>query len=274
MSERPHAVDVPVPRDVRAEILENAEVAPGHFRLRVRAPYIATDAQPGQFVQVKVGDRHDPLLRRPMSVGGTDPGAGYVEMLYRAVGVGTGLLAERPVGATLSVLGPLGRPYRLPAEGVTFLVGGGVGMPPLHFAATHLPASHTRVVQGARSASYLLYKREFEALGIEQHVATDDGSAGARGLVTDVLRATLDRTREPVEILACGPTPMLVTVSAIAAERGIRCQVSLEERMACGFGICMGCAVRRADKAADDPAYALVCTDGPVFDATEVCPSS
>jgi dihydroorotate dehydrogenase electron transfer subunit len=212
----------------------------------------------------------DPFLRRPFSISRTDPEAGWVEILYRVVGHGTAALARRGLGETLSVLGPLGRPFRLPDRGPVLLVGGGVGMPPLFFAAHHLPARRTQVVQGARTASLLLYEREFDDLGVTHHRTTEDGTAGLRGLVTDALGPVLDSLGEPAEILSCGPLPMMAAVAGMAAERHIVCQVSLEERMACGIGICMGCAVRLAGSHPESPSYALVCTDGPVFDAQDV----
>jgi dihydroorotate dehydrogenase electron transfer subunit len=115
-----------------------------------------------------------------------------------------------------------------------------------------------------------LYERELDDLGVTRHRTTEDGTAGLRGLVTDALGPVLDSLGEPAEILSCGPLPMMAAVAGMAAERHIVCQVSLEERMACGFGICMGCAVRLAGSDPESPSYALVCTDGPVFDAQDV----
>ena len=259
-----------LPRDEEAPILAHSSVAPGHFLMRLRASYAARHARPGQFVQIRVRPSLDPFLRRPFSISRTAPEAGWMEALYKVVGQGTAALAGRTVGETVSVLGPLGRPFRLPDRGAVLLVGGGVGMPPLFFAANHLPAGRTQVFQGARTARLLLYEREFDELGIACHWTTEDGTAGLRGLVTDALGAVLDSLGEPAEILSCGPLPMMAAVAGMAAGRRIVCQVSLEERMACGFGIGMGCAVRLATSRSASPDYALVCTDGPVFDAQDV----
>ena len=266
--------------DESAAIVDHAEVAPGHFRMLLSAPSIAARALPGQFVQVEVAKTHDPLLRRPLSIGAADVAAGRIELLYKVVGKGTTILATRSVGESLSVLGPLGNPYALPDDGVAVLVGGGVGMPPLMFAAERLDRSRRHhVVQGARTAAGLFYEAEMKALGISHTVATEDGSAGVRGMVTDALSGVLDGldvvdvvdgSEGSAVVLACGPTPMLEAVYRVACARGLQCQVSLEERMACGFGVCMGCAVELPGRAGDPPVYGLVCKDGPVFDAAEV----
>jgi len=255
--------------DEEATVIGQHPVAPGYQRLRLRADRIARDVAPGQFVMVRAGERHDPLLRRPMSIAGADPASGTIEMLYRVTGVGTSLLAGRHAGDKLPVLGPLGRPFELPPAGTILLVGGGIGMPPLCFAATRLPPARTLVIQGARTEALLLCRESLAALGVGHRYATEDGSAGVRGLVTDLLGQVLCDIASPVEILACGPMAMLMAVARMARERAIRCQVSVEERMACGFGICMGCAMRLA-RSTETPEYALVCVDGPVFEGTDI----
>ncbi len=258
----------PPPVDVRATIRSNKQVATDSFSMELLAPDIATVAQPGQFIQVRVSDQHDPLLPRPMSIGMANTEVGTIELLYKTVGKGTRLLAEHIPGDSLRVVGPLGKPFRLPKSGHVYLVGGGAGMPPMRFCAARMPRDRVTVVQGARSSDFLLYRDEFAALETEHHIATEDGSVGVRGLVTDLLERLLAESSEPSEVLACGPTPMLRTVATVAREYSVPCQVSLEEHMACGIGICMGCAVRNAKSS--EPDYSLVCVDGPVFDADDV----
>jgi dihydroorotate dehydrogenase electron transfer subunit len=262
------------PRDEEAAVLTHTSIAPDHYCLRIQAPYIAEHAQPGQFVQVRVAKGFDPFLRRPLSMSMADPREGWIELVYRVVGHGTATLSQRAVAETVSVLGPLGRAFRLPETGTVVLVGGGRGMPPLHFAAHRLPPERTLVVQGARTASLLLYEQEFEALGVARHWTTEDGTAGVRGLVTEALGAVLDPVGGAVEILSCGPMPMMAAVAQIARERRLPCQVSVEERMACGFGICIGCAVKLSARSPSSPEYALVCLDGPVFDARDIFSAS
>ena len=268
-----------VPVDEPARVTEQAAVAPGFFRLRFHAPHTAKHAVPGQFVQVRVTDDLEPFLRRPFSIGDADPSRGLIEIVYHVVGKGSRRLSERKAGETIPLLGPLGNGFRLPGRGTVVLVGGGVGMPPVYFAAKSIRGCHVCVIQGARCAERLLYREELSSLGIPHRETTEDGSAGSQGLVTAALIETLsdfppDERKGPVEILACGPPPMLAAVAEIARTHGVRCQVSVEERMACGFGICMGCAVQKRTSGSRE--YALVCVDGPVFDATEIAlaPSS
>jgi len=268
-----------VPVDEPARVLEQAAVAPDFFRLRLDAPRIAGHAVPGQFVQVRVTDDLDPFLRRPFSIGDADPASGSIEIVYHVVGKGSRRLSERKAGERIPLLGPLGNGFRLPDRGTVVLVGGGVGMPPVFFAAKSIRGCRVCVIQGARCAERLLYREELSSLGIPHRETTEDGSAGSRGLVTGALIETLcdlppDTRKETIEILACGPPAMLAAVAEIARTHGVRCQVSVEERMACGFGICMGCAVHKRTSGTRE--YALVCVDGPVFDATEIvlAPSS
>ena len=265
-----------VPADEQAQILVHEAVAPDHFLLRLHAPRIAGSAQPGMFLQIRVADGTDPFLRRPMSIGMTRPESGEVDVIYRAGGAGTKKLTRRVAGESLSVLGPLGHPFRLPGNPSSpdgtklILVGGGVGMPPMHFVASRVHPSRVHVIQGARTESLLLFREELTHLGVKTTWTTEDGTAGERGLVTKALAAALDAGSDGVEILSCGPTAMMKAVAGIAFRHDISCQVSLEERMACGFGICMGCAVKLTDSGETPEEYGLVCVDGPVFDARDV----
>lgn len=258
----------PPPVELRATIRSNQQVATESYRMELHAPVIATAAHPGQFIQVRISDQYDPFLPRPMSIGMADAEAGTIELLYKTVGKGTNLLSERSPGESLRIVGPLGGPFRLPVSGHVYLVGGGVGMPPMRFCAARMPRERTTVVQGARSSDLLLYRDELAALEVEHLIATEDGSVGASGLVTDLLERLLAESSEPSKILACGPMPMLSAVAAVARGHSVPCQISLEEHMACGIGICMGCAVRNTNSS--EPDYSLVCVDGPVFDADDV----
>jgi dihydroorotate dehydrogenase electron transfer subunit len=209
-------------------------------------------------------ERTDPLLPRPMAVyrARTVDGGAELEILYRRVGRGTRLLAETRPGQALRVVGPLGRAFPLPAPGErAVLVAGGTGIASVYeLAARSAPAA--TVLLGARTASDLMGQRDFAALGVELRLATEDGSHGTRGLVTDLLESAL---AGPARVYACGPKPMLEAVARIAAARGRPCVVSLENRMACGFGVCLGCAAPLAAGG-----YALVCRDGPAFDAAAI----
>jgi dihydroorotate dehydrogenase electron transfer subunit len=212
----------------------------------------------------------------------------FLEIIYRIVGRGTDLLSRVEAGRNLWMLGPLGGTFRLPGPGIRpLLVGGGTGIASLHFLAERLvvsPRSRQKtarealsVLIGARTRKQLLCRPDFRSLGARITLATDDGSVGARGTVTDLLEKTLAngaRSGRPIGLVyACGPTVMMETVAALCARTGVDCQVSLEGPMACGFGVCLGCAVPCKVDSPDAPVrsprdrFKLICADGPVFDA-------
>jgi len=256
----------------KATINYNDEVAPGYYRMGLMCPTGFQSAKPGQFVMVRIGNGRTPLLRRPFSLLGVmregERVAG-IEILYKVVGKGTELLAHCRNGECLAVLGPLGSHFQIPESCRRLvLVAGGVGVPPIRFLATSLLEKEPKpdrciVFVGGRSKDDLVCITEFDLPGFLLDISTDDGSVGNQGLVTQSLKRTLDNG--PVDLIcACGPEGMLKAVSAIASERNIACQVSIEAMMACGMGACLGCAVQSAD---NKSRYLHVCTDGPVFDA-------
>ena len=258
-----------------AEVTRNEIQGSAGYRMRLRVPGWP-GSEPGQFVMVSAGSqtataRTDPLLPRPMAVyrSLSNPGGGEVELLYKVVGRGTRLLAETRVGQSVRVIGPLGRPFPEAGEGRhSILVGGGTGMGSLYELASRAVRTGTATaILGARTDSELLGREDFAALDLPLRITTEDGSLGQRGLVTDLLIDELDRPDRPDRALiyACGPTPMMRRCAEIAAERRVPCLVSLENNMACGFGVCLGCAAPSAQGG-----FRLVCRDGPVFDALEV----
>jgi dihydroorotate dehydrogenase electron transfer subunit len=231
--------------------------------------------KPGQFVMIRVFDGIDPLLRRPFSVHKTVESEGRVtgiEILYKVVGKGTRLLSGIQPGDSLDVLGPLGSAFLLPEDAHrVFIVAGGIGIAPMVFLATHLLAKGVApgdlmVFVGGRTKDDLLCLDDFGRLGIPCRTSTDDGSAGDHCLVTLPVELALDGQRPDV-IYACGPLEMLKCVSGIAESRRIACQVSIEARMACGMGACLGCAVPIRNASA---AYVHACLDGPVFDLQQI----
>jgi dihydroorotate dehydrogenase electron transfer subunit len=262
-------------------ILSNAEVSPGYWRMRMTAPPEFSTAAPGQFVMVRVSGAIDPLLRRPFGVfdvgSYTPQQSGAVaqpcfEMLYRVVGKGTALLATLHANDLLDVLGPLGTGFTLgdPDE-EKLIVGGGVGLAPLYLLAKELvKASRVRLFAGGRTRDDILCTTEFERLGVECYTATEDGSLGECGLVTEALVRRLDQLQGRATIFACGPHGMLNAVAGIAAERNIPCQVSLEGYMACGVGACLGCVAPGRTHSAETPDFRCVCTEGPIFEAGEL----
>ena len=237
-------------------------------------------ASPGQFVMVGAGPessvpRRDPLLPRPMAVfrdlGPEGEASREVELLYRVVGRGTTLLSEAKEGDTVSIVGPLGESF--PVDGGTgpaLLAGGGTGIASLYELARALAAQgrETVVMLGARGEKDLIGRGDFAALaseGVELVCATEDGSVGVAGFVTVPLGERLAAAGSDATVFAVGPTPMMRACADLAAEAGAPCLVSLENPMACGFGVCLGCAAPRAEGG-----FSLVCKAGPVFDAREI----
>jgi dihydroorotate dehydrogenase electron transfer subunit len=253
-----------------AVILENNALAPGYYRMRLLAPEVAATAQPGQFVQVRVAQPActDPLLPRPLSLYRINRTAGEIELIYKTIGRGTRLLAKFTQGEILAIAGPIGTGFIVPAAAEALvLVGGGIGMPPLFGLAETIreqrPAVMIDLFYGGRSCSDLLELDRWRDLGITVFTVTDDGSCGAKGLVTHLLAAQLQKVRYDY-LAACGPEPMLRAVQRLALERQLTGELSLEAYMACGVGACLGCICRTTK------GYRRVCVDGPVFNLSEV----
>jgi dihydroorotate dehydrogenase electron transfer subunit len=258
-----------------ARVVGNARCAEGFHLMRLEVPGFPPTVAPGQFVHLRLTSGLSPFLRRPFSICDFLPAAAgapaRMDILYRVVGKGTALMAGMQPGTELSLLGPQGRGYRVHAgPQPRMLVGGGVGIPPLHFLARRLiaegvPSDRIRVLLGARSAGALCLERELRSLEVRVEVATDDGSRGHRGFVTSLLDAAL-REEPGGEVFACGPTPMLTAVAALARQYAAPCQISLENRMGCALGACRACVWPVRDSAGDGWHYETVCREGPVFD--------
>lgn len=251
----------------KTEIRSQKELSPGIFELILIAPEIAAQAVPGQFVNVYLNDSAR-LLPRPISLCGIERASGSIRLVYRVTSdkAGTEVLSTYPAGTELFVLGPLGNGFPTDMENVC-VVGGGIGVPPLLELLKTLPGRKTAVL-GYRSADQMFLKDEFDAAAAAVWVATEDGSFGTRGTVIDALRASGET---PAAILSCGPRPMLRALKAYAKELGIPLWVSMEERMACGVGACLGCVAESTEVDAHSMVKnKRVCKDGPVFRAEEV----
>jgi dihydroorotate dehydrogenase electron transfer subunit len=256
------------------EILHHEEVRPGYFRMGLAFPELAQIARPGQFVMVKVPGQRSPLLRRPFSVHNRltdrDQASGF-ELLYKVVGEGTTAMSEMTAGDVIDILGPLGNGYSN-AEDMqdVFIVAGGIGVASLYYLVLDLAekgVATPTVFLGGCSANDILCKEEIETLGVEVRITTEDCSLGEEGFVTLLVQKALESEEKPDMIYACGPQAMLKKISDIAADFNVPCQVSLETVMACGFGVCLGCAVERTGNTGT---YLHACTDGPVFDSRHV----
>ncbi len=268
------------PIRAEAEVVRNVSEGPSSWRLVLRVPGWP-GFQPGQFAMLSAGAqqaarRTDPLLPRPMAVYRAETGGGRsdLEILYKCVGRGTALLAEALPGQRVAIVGPLGKAFPPPRSGerVT-IVAGGTGIASVYELAARLAGSHpVEVLFGARTASDLMAVEDFEALKIPLRVATEDGSAGVRGVVTDLLESAIegptvggDSSGPRRRVYVCGPTAMMRRSADIASRREVPCIAALETTMACGFGVCLGCAAPLREGG-----YALVCQCGPAFDAASI----
>lgn len=260
--------------ECEAQITGHREVVPGTFLMHLDAPSIAGSARPGQFVMIRAGSGLDPLLRRPFSICGLY-GDRAICVLYKVVGRGTALLAEMGRGDRVHVLGPLGNGFSTGGASLPMLlVGGGMGVAPLFFLAQALSVMEDRpfrLLTGFSGKGQVLSGSDLLHLDVEAETATDDGTVGHKGPVTDLLQAVLEEGRENGAaggVCACGPTAMLERVAGLAAAAGVSCQVSMEAAMACGLGACLGCVVHAAPQ--EHVPFLRVCTEGPVFPAGAV----
>ena len=312
----------------RARVTDAREVAPAHYQLRLHAPQLAANARPGQFVHVLTAPNannwsFDPLLRRAFSILSVEPEARETfDVLFRVAGRGTKALVGARCGDEIDLIGPLGQPFDLSPfnlnsnenfasnklfhvkqqEPNALVVGGGVGVPPLVYLSQFLREKGVKVqaIIGARGRAEVIGWDELSAVCEKVSVTTDDGSLGQQGRVTDGLPDAIEQLTKKVEnreikpvVYACGPLPMLRAVARVCAQFGVRCQVSLEENMPCGIGVCNGCVVRArqpfadAKFDADEPlqvnvnevvgnewspykGYRRVCVEGPACWADEI----
>ncbi len=259
----------------QAIIRFRTQVAPDCFHLGLDCQGELLKAVPGQFVMVQVGTQDTPLLRRPFSICGLMGVHGRIEgieLLVKVVGPGTRRLTGMEAGQSVNLLGPLGHGFRVGANDKRiFLSAGGIGVAPIRFLARDLIAKgvspdYCRVFLGGRSRPDLLCRKDFQDLGISVTVTTDDGSDGDQCLVTDPLEAAILDGRPDI-VCACGPHGMLACIAGIVERHQVRCQLSIETMMACGMGVCLGCAVESRKQ---QDSYLHACVHGPVFDAGDL----
>lgn len=249
----------------KCKILEHAEIGFGYRWLVLSAPQMASGLVPGQFVHVRVPALEESALRRPFSV--FDAEDGKVTLLYKAVGRGTLALNSSKVGDDIEVMGPLGHGFPPSCKGVALLVGGGFGIAPLHFLAKRLKGEK-RLFAGGRTANDLLALDRFAAIeGVAIHTATNDGSAGVKGLVTGPLDESIKELKaegKSFELFACGPDGMLKAVSMRALDAGAPGWISMDRHMICGVGACYACIQKTVR------GNSRCCVEGPVFAAKDL----
>ncbi|MGH9365498.1 MAG: dihydroorotate dehydrogenase electron transfer subunit [Thermoanaerobaculia bacterium] len=252
--------------DHRAPLLRRRTFAPGLFSVTFHAPELARAVSPGQFVMLEVPERVRPYLRRAYSVADVDALRGEVEFLVKTVGPGTAALENLPEGAETRLLGPLGNAFSiedLPRGARVAVVAGGIGAAPFPllfraFAAARIMGDF---FFGGRNARELAVRDRFAGIvGGETVLASDDGSMGDRGFVTDAFARHADQGRNYARLYACGPMPMFAALAPIAAARKLKAQFSTEAAMGCGFGACLGCVIPGTDKP-----FIVSCTEGPIL---------
>jgi len=249
------------------QIVSNRRDTDSYFRLVLRAPQIAPLIQPGQFAHVRVSTLKDALLRRPFSIFQVENDT--FSILYKTVGKGTEALARLKSGQEVSVIAPLGHGFTVPKPGgeTPLLVAGGYGMAAMYLLAQRSPQKGVVFVGGRRRVD-ILCEKEFQSLGWDVRVSTEDGSHGEKGLVTQPLVKELRWKMPNRKLFACGPTGMLRAVGKIAEEFSVPAELSMDEHMCCGVGVCLTCVI--PVKTDNGWEYQRTCTEGPVFDADKV----
>lgn len=254
------------------EIVSNTVLKAGYYKLEFFAPDICAQTQPGQFVHVKIANLRDRILRRPFSISDVSDN-GILTIIYKVVGEGTEALAGLPAGTICDLMGPLGKPFSLPAgDELPVIVAGGYGA-----AATYLLAKRSPVkgalLLGARGETDLILVEKFAGAGFEIRLATQDGAVGHRGLVTELASALLaEKSGQKIRFYGCGPSPMLIALSKMLQANGFGdSEVSLDHLMCCGVGACFACVVKVKADNEDGWRYARTCKEGPVFKVCDVC---
>ena len=265
------------------EVVDHRRLASTIFQMRFRCPEMATQIRPGQFFMVRIAGRDDPLLARPFALYDVDADRDCVDFIYVVKGNLTRPLSRLAAGDQLEVWGPLGNGFSLQPADHLVIAAGGIGYTPfLAVTKSYLAldqygdaplqqrAKRVTFCCGARTATELVGLEDFRDAGADVRTATDDGSAGHHGLVTDLVRDALAEDSVAQHVLACGPPAMMEAVAMLAESAGVSCEVSLETPMACGVGICFTCVakVRQPDGEWD---FRRTCVEGPVFPAQKIC---
>lgn len=251
------------------ELVKKENLKPDIYKFSVKAEEIVKIAKPGQFLNIRVNNEVEPLLRRPISIYNLDKENGILEFIFQVKGRGTKILAQRTIGEKIDILGPLGYgSFKFNEYKNIAIIGGGIGVFPLYELAKQAKENGKNVntYLGFRNKDLVTLEDKFEEVSDNLIITTDDGSYKEKGFAIDWLK----KDKNIDCIFACGPLPMLRAVREYAIENDIPCQISLEERMACGLGVCLGCAIKTAKSPKEAPEYWHVCKAGPVFEAKDV----
>lgn len=258
--------------NIKSKLLKKEELISGIFKFSVQADEIVSTAKPGNFIEIRVNDDIEPFLRRPISIYNMDKEKGILEFIFQVKGKGTTILSKRNEGELIDIVGPLGfGTFKYSSYENLAIIGGGIGIFPLYELAkcAHDENKNVNTYLGFRNKDLVVLEDEFGKVSNNLTITTDDGSYAQKGFAIDFLKKDIEDGKID-SIYACGPLPMLRAVRELAIEKNIPCQISLEEKMACGLGVCLGCAVKTAASPNDAPEYWHVCKGGPVFQAKEV----
>ena len=255
-----------------AKLIKKEQLKSDIFKYSVEAPDIVKDAKQGQFIEIRVSDNVEPFLRRPISIHNMDKENGILEFIFQVKGKGTKILSEKIEGDLIDIIGPLGHgTFEYNDFQNIAIIGGGIGVFPLYELAKNAKndGKNVNIYLGFRNKDFVVLEDEFKELANELILTTDDGSYSEKGFAIDFLKKDVEDGKIDC-IFACGPLSMLKAVRNYAIEKNIPCQISLEEKMGCGLGVCLGCAVKTAESSSENPEYVHVCKVGPVFEAKDV----
>lgn len=258
--------------NIKSKLLKKEELKPGIFKFSVQADEIIKTAKPGNFIEIRVNDDIEPFLRRPISIHKMNRENGILEFIFQEKGKGTKILSSKREGELIDIIGPLGfGTFKYASYQNLAIIGGGIGVFPLYELAkcAHTEEKNINTYLGFRNKDLVVLEDEFEEVSDKLIITTDDGSYAQKGFSIDFLKKDIEEGKIDC-IYACGPLPMLRAVRELSMEKNIPCQISLEEKMACGLGVCLGCAVKTAASSKDAPEYWHVCKAGPVFEAKNV----
>ncbi|MCP4726152.1 MAG: dihydroorotate dehydrogenase electron transfer subunit [bacterium] len=256
--------------ECECRVLSLEKISESSFIHEFEAPEIAQAAEPGHFLQVRISRSYAPFLPRPFSILDKDIEKGTIRILYKVFGDTTAVLSTKKAGQSVVLLGPLGNTFSIKEYEELFLVAGGIGIPPLYnlLKNSDIDGKRIKLFFGAATKDELYLYEEFDKMPVDLYVTTDDGSYGKKQFITVPFESELKKVQnnENTAIISCGPMQMLRVVQELALVHGIPAQLSVEAIMACGIGLCQGCALPRND----EKEYSLVCTDGPIFNEKEL----
>lgn len=256
------------------KVVSNKKISKDIFLMTLKSKYLAEKSKAGQFVHVLVptknaGDK-SPFLRRPFGVNWVDKKKQTFSILYKVVGTGTELLSKTQKGDALDVMGPLGNGFEIKKAKKQIIISGGLGIAPLMLLIEQIKqqkAGDIHLFLGAKDKNEIVFVSQLKKLAKKVIVTTDDGSIGEKCLITNPAEKILQQDKN-AQVYACGPHPMLKCVAGLSKKYKIKAQLSLEEKMACGVGVCMGCPVKVRENKKE--IYKMVCKDGPIFNAEDI----